>query len=332
QGADGSWDGGGTKPAMTSFALLCYLAHGETPASEEFGPTVEKAIKFLVENQTADGRFNGLDGNQYGLPIAAYALSEAYGMTKVPTIQMAAEKSIDIIIKGQHASGGWNYKCGPEDRDDTSYMAWCAQALKAAHMAGLQNKGLKEAMKHAIDGFKKNHDNNKVGEYGAAGFGYTSPGSTGLTGAGVLCMQLMGAAKEKETRSGLQWLEQVTFDWQNPWGARPIYYWYYITQAKFHGGGDTWNNWNKVFSPQLVKNQIVQKGAGIDGKDIGYWENAKDGHGLVYSTTLCCLMLEVYYRYLPTFQTPKDDAAAAAPAAGPAKDDKKNDIKIDIQM
>ena len=53
QEADGSWhinSGGGSnasgpaKPAMTGLALLTYLAHGETPASEEFGQTVERAI------------------------------------------------------------------------------------------------------------------------------------------------------------------------------------------------------------------------------------------------------------------------------------------------
>ena len=33
----------------------------------------------------------------------------------------------------------------------------------------------------------------------------------------------------------------------------------------------------------------------------GHWENG-DGHGPVYTTTLCALMLEVYYRYLPTYK------------------------------
>ncbi|MBA4387884.1 MAG: hypothetical protein C0404_07875, partial [Verrucomicrobia bacterium] len=345
QEADGSWKttsggGGGTTagtPAMTGLALLCYLAHGETPASEEFGPTVEKAIRWLVETQGADGRFpNGKDGHEYSHPIATYALAEAYGMTKVPTIQMAAEKAMDVILKGQHASGNWNYNCDQSNRDDTSYTAWCCQALKAGYMAGLSNKGMKEAMTKAISGLKQNQNP------GSGMFGYTgNDGGFGghLTGAGTLCLQLMGASRDGATKTGLTWLEQEKFDWgPNAIGERPIYYWYYITQAKFHGGGEGWNSWNKSFSAPLVKNQTVipQAIQGPGGKmvDIGYWAAPKQSepYGLVYNTTLCCLMLEVYYRYLPTFQTPKDEAAAAAPAAAPAKDDKKNEVKIDIQM
>ena len=37
----------------------------------------------------------------------------------------------------------------------------------------------------------------------------------------------------------------------------------------------------------------------------GHWDgpgNKPVTYGPVYSTTLCCLMLEVYYRYLPLYQ------------------------------
>jgi len=47
QAKDGSWPK--SKHAMTSLALLTYMAHGETPESEEFGKTVQEAIKYLVK-------------------------------------------------------------------------------------------------------------------------------------------------------------------------------------------------------------------------------------------------------------------------------------------
>ena len=75
-------------------------------------------------------------------------------------------------------------------------------------------------------------------------------------------MQLLGAAREPECRNGVLWLEHnASFDWEKPWLASPIYYWYYVTQTKFHSGGDIWNKWNKQFSVQLVKNQQVEKDA-----------------------------------------------------------------------
>jgi hypothetical protein len=235
-------------------------------------------------------------------------------------IKEAAEKATAVIVKGQHSCGMWDYKCAQTERNDSSYSGWCAQALKAAIMADLYVDGLKEAGHKAGIGFKTN--------YGPGGFGYTSPGrSMTLTGVGVLCMQLLGFSKDPAVKDSLVTLEAATCDWQNPMG-NALYAWYYITQAKFHAGKDTWSNWNRQFSPSLVKNQTVVKNAiqDINGKmvDIGYWSNVggKGEHGLVYSTTLCALQLTVYYRYLPTYKPPED-------LDGEVKlEDKEKDINV----
>jgi hypothetical protein len=331
QEADGSWSsksGGGpgfdstAEPALTGLALLTYLAHGETPTSEEFGPTVERAIKWLVDNEQGDGHFNKKDVHDYSQPIATYALCEAFGMTQVPMVKDAARRGVDVLIKGQHACGAWNYNCDTADRNDTSYSGWCAQALKAARMASMDNTDLDTAMKKAVEGFRIN--------YRSGMFWYETKAdgeSKGkLTSVGVLCLQLLGYGKSKEAMDGMTWLNQnATCDWAVPWGKQPIYDWYYTTQAKFHTGGDVWNQWNSQFSLQLVTNQKVLKGAGIDGKDIGYWEGL-DGlcKAYVYNTTLCTLMLEVYYRYLPTYKPPEDMDKSAVTAAS------SDDIKVQV--
>jgi hypothetical protein len=329
QESEGKWtaaSGGGpagahgkASPAMTGLALLTFLAHGETTESEEFGPTVERAIRWLIENQTPDGRFKESDGNEYSLPIAAYALAESFSLVKAPAIKDAAEKAIAVIVKGQHACGMWNYKCAPGDRNDTSYSGWCAQALKAAVMAQLYVDGLKEAACRAGIGFKTN--------YGPGGFGYTGPGrSLTLTGVGVLCMQLLGAGNDPAVRDGLATLEAATCDWQNPM-SNALYAWYYITQAKFHAGHETWKKWDRQFAPTLLKNLVIVKNAipDVEGRlvDIGYWPSVgKAEHGLVYNTTLCALQLTVYYRYLPTYKPPEstDDPIAL--------EDKEKDIDV----
>ena len=314
QNSDGSWDK--VKPAMTSLALLTFLAHGETPASEEFGMTVEYAITWLLEHQNNDGRFQGRDNHDYSQPIAAYALCEAFGLTRVPTVKEAAEKAIKVVIKGQNSSGGFNYnlKPGGASRNDSSYMSWCCQALKAAYMAGIDADGLDQAMLKAVDGWKCNYG--KSGGYGV--FGYTSSKSRhGLTGSAVLCLQLLGAGNTGMAREGLQSLDKATFNWHNPKASvyNKMYYWYYITQAKFHAGGPDWKSWNKTFSPVLIKEQIIEKNAiqGPNGKmkDIGHWAPSReisghtDGEGRVMNTCLSALQLQVYYRYLPTFKKPE---------------------------
>lgn len=336
QQSDGSWPG--NKTAMTGMALLCYLAHGETPgSSEEFSETVEKGIRYLVDSLQPSGLFKVRDGNNYAHAIATYALCEAYTLTKVPMLKEACEKALVHIVKGQHPNGGWDYNMKQTERDDTSYMGWCAQAVKAGVMAeDLEVEGLHEAYKLAPKGFK-------VNAHPQGGFGYTSKGRGGLSGVGVLCMQLLGAAREPEVASTLSYLDEATFSFEqwnaNGYGGSPIYYWYYITQAKFHAGGERWDKWNRQFQPELIKRQVVVKDAIKDAKgemqDIGYWDSpSKSEHGgggggtvetvcfengqeikaskalggRVQDTCLCALQMMVYYRYLPTFKTPKAEA------------------------
>jgi hypothetical protein len=326
--SDGSWKGT-TPPAMTSFALLAYLAHGETSSSIEFGPTVKNAITYLINSQEQNGHFKGKDSNNYSQPIVAYALCEAFALINHPDIKYVAIKAINEIVNGQHQSGGFNYSLNQDNREDSSYMAWCCQALKAAKMAKLTDDvpALDASIKKAIKGFKLNAD-----PYG--GFGYASKGKTGLSGAGALCLQLLGNPKATEVSQTIKFLETCTFSFDKPdqqpySGTSHIYYWYYITQAKFHHSPETFSSWNKLFSPELCKKQIIEKNAIQDpsGKlvDIGHWESPSKGEhtgGIVQDTALCTLMLEVYYRYLPTFKQTKEDDIIIA---------KKEDIFISIK-
>ncbi len=368
QQPDGSWSR--QKVAMTGLVVLSFLAHGERPGdSQEFGETVQKALEFLIKNQRADGKFNGMDGNEYAHPIATYALCEAYGMTLNPNVKAAAEKALVPIIKGQHPTGGWTYKMNPNPeangkyRDDTSFMGWCAQALKAANLARIQADGLEKAMKLAVKGFKAN-------AHPSGGFGYTSPGTGGLTSVGCLGMQLLGASNESEVKKALDVIGTwtPTFSQYAPvaaemknikkedvkegssafataksrlapkvpeeerrfYTASPQYYFYYATQCKFHQGGRHWDNWNKAMKPRYVKAQQIEKKAikdvkGVD-RDIGWWENA-DSHSVrpVMDTCLTALQLMVYYRYLPT--TSKEAVMVEDEIVATSLDDE--DIPID---
>jgi hypothetical protein len=308
QNSDGSW--GKNKVAMTSMALLAYLAHGEKPASYEFGSTVQSAITYIMGEQTSDGYFRGSDSHNYTQPIAAYALAEAYAVIMIPDIRDAAVKAVIPVVKGQNSSGGFNYNLKPTTRDDTSYMAWCVQALKAAEVAGLSKyvDGLDRCFKKSADGFKKNYGE----QDGYGSFGYTSfSANSGLSGAGVLCLQFLGEAGSRECRGGVRGLSKWTFNWQKPRAGSFLYYMYYVTQVKFHEGGVIWKKWNGQFKPGLLDNQKVLA-ADVSGyvdhngipHETGSWispaKNEHNGSNQVMDTILCTLMLEVYYRYLQT--------------------------------
>ncbi len=299
QAPDGSW---GTKPefglkkgmdkaAGAGFAILTYLAHGETPASKEFGPTVQKALDYLINSvyvvkdksgkpakdpngNTPYIRMSGAGGSEYGFLIGTYALCEAYGMTKNPNAREAAEKTLGRIISGQTATGGWNYnmarvtKDGP---DDISFGGWAMQAIKAGKMAGIHLPGMEECIKKAVNCLKKRNYSEKAGFVYRATTNHKG-GTGGLAGVGCLAMQLLGYAKEKEVANALN----VMRDWQpsldkvysyapgKPENAQ--YYCYYAAQCKYQAGMckdatpanfTLWKKWNAEMKALYTKAVIT---------------------------------------------------------------------------
>jgi hypothetical protein len=300
QDPEGSWGGkdkdetGALKPsdknAMTGMALLCYLGHCELQDSPEFGPTVQKAIKFITST-TPEPKID--QRGSYSHPIRTYALCEAYTMTKIKRLEEFAKRATIHIIKGQNENGGWAYAFGkgPAAHTDLSVTGWNIQALKAAAYTGIEISGLDEAMDKAIAYVKKCQDSK-----GAFGYKMGSNGKSSLTGTGILSLQIWKNAKSEEAKKGLEWIvqnEAVKTDWS----TINVYGWYYHAQACFQatgvsGGAKYWKAWNKDFQKTVTSNQAAD----------GHWPHGSHFHGdtEIYRTTMAILMLEVYYRYMPT--------------------------------
>ena len=325
--------------ADTALAVLAYLAHGETPASKEFGETVEKAMQYLVDCLTMkpDGTptFKGADGNEYATLIVTYALCEAYGMTKNPNTKQVALQTLQRIVSNQSPTGGWDYGINKKStRDDMSFAGWALQALKAGKMAGLHPDGLEECIKKAIKCLKTRNFRN-------GGFNYTAGGGpTGLTATGCLAMQLLGYMNEPEVKAALDtmrpWLPSFEgtkgkpLNEALPAGA-PQYYCYYASQCKYQAGMcqgatpanvKTWQEWN-VAMKALYPKEIIDDGEIEDANGkmrmTGYWKQGYNNP--VMGTCLCALQLMVYYRYLPTTQT------KAAKAHDAPDDDNRKESK-----
>ena len=313
QNPDGSW-GKAQKEAMTGLAVLTFLAHGETTSSKHFGKNVKMGVKWLcekVENNKGKvlGRQNnGGDGNNgrsvYSHALVAYALSEATAMIGASQIESAMNKAIRVVIKGQMANGGFFYnyqKGGPSNLSNASFNY---QALKAAYAAGSEESGLYEAIEKSIKHLKSTATEET--------FYYRSdsknPRGPAMRAVGTLCLQLLGEPECEEAlrigkfmeRNDMQYLVWKGDDNFNGPNAFPLYSWYYATQVMFQRGGTGWRNWNRKFQKLLLDNQF---------KD-GHWESPSGKESLrfnmpgidhqVYGTTLCALMLTVYYRYLPS--------------------------------
>ena len=344
----GCWDG---TIANTALAVLTYLAHGETPASKEFGQTVQNAIQYLIDNQTlnkdGEATYKGVDGNEYATLICTYALCEAYGMTRNPNAKIAALKGMERIVNNQSPTGGWDYKINKTStRDDMSFEGWALQAIKAGKMAGLHPDGLDECIKKAIKCLKTRN-------FRGLGFNYTAGGgATGLTATGCLCMQLLGYMNETEVKTALNTMREwkpvfeakggLSDGGPTP-GSAPQYYCYYAAQCKYQAGmcqGATpvnvkiWQDWNQamkaLYPPSITPDGTIM---GIDGKEkpCGYWKEGYNNKTM--GTCLVALQLMVYYRYLPTTQTKAAKAETHDDDDADAKkDSKKKSKEVDVEV
>ena len=295
QNSDGSWGTGGYTTAMTSMALLTYLAHGETPGPEhpEFGETVERGIRYLMDEQNKEsGYFRHKDGNNYSHPIAVYALSEAYSMTMNPLIKETAEAACRPLISGQNAYNGWEYGMWRTERTDTSFSGWCVQAIKAAHTAGLEVPGLDACYEKAKKAFLPCYQGTSGAFCYQAESGVRPNGHPAETPIATLCMQMLGEYNASEVKASMRYMNSCTYDfahWEDqPWNGgggggnnpSPVYYWYYLTQAKFQEGDGTFWGWNAKFAPELQRRQVkISKGqSGYKDHDgtpheIGFWDS-----------------------------------------------------------
>ncbi|MFT5906260.1 MAG: hypothetical protein ACI9E1_001867 [Cryomorphaceae bacterium] len=296
QQADGSWNAQSKPVAMTGLALLAYLGHCETPLSPEFGETVQAAIVYLIANGKKNG--GGLATSTankqwcYEHPIATYALAEAYTLCKefkiaIPGLKETVLAAGNLIIGNQNDNGGWAYAYETSGgHTDTSVVCWQLQALKACKTTKLEFNGLEKSAKRGIEYLES-----CTAKDGTVG--YKSPGGrTTMTPGGSLCYQQWGKGKRSLTRKGIKWMgKNNDFDYKVHGN---LYMHYYASQAMINEGGATWSKYNKKTMVNLAENQSPDGSWPVPGKA---------GHGMSsdhYATCLATLMMEVYYRFLPS--------------------------------
>ncbi|MDZ4401142.1 prenyltransferase/squalene oxidase repeat-containing protein [Prosthecobacter sp.] len=292
QNEDGSW-GKTYKVAMTGFAVLCFLGHGDTVDSAKYGREVTRGVHFLTEvsakNEGLLATVPRSNGACYEHGIATYALGEVYAMARFgqkdlgPVVE-AFDSGVRIILKGQTEAGGWLYNYRPGPNGDMSVTGWQYQALKAARQTRLNFPTLEQQI-HKTERFLL-HMRGPRG-----GFGYQEPADReSLTGAGVLGLQMFNPQEHRMAIiEGLQFI--LSGQGKKRWSGADVYAWYYNTQAAFNFGGTAWERWNAIFQKELLQNQQLD----------GHWSHRSASKAKfdsdLFCTVLCTLMLEVYYRY-----------------------------------
>jgi hypothetical protein len=79
-----------------------------------------------------------------------------------------------------------------------------------------------------------------------------------------------------------------------------IYHDYYATLALHHSRHRDWDRWNKELRDHLVASQATS------GHEKGSWhfkDRWGDIGGRLYTTAMCAMTLEIYYRYQPLYES-----------------------------
>jgi len=325
QNEDGSW--GRTRQldpkygrvliGKTGLALLAFLASGHTEFSEtDHSRTVKKALDYLVAAQDPTTGHFGLSSS-YSHGIATYALAEAYAMTRDSGIRSALERGVQWILENQILDvrdprwfGGWGYYY-PDGRQFSdrwpraSVTVWQIMALKSAILGGIDvpEIHLEAAGAYLLNSFddthgyfRYNHDPSRLRSRWA-----TLPASTPASIFGLLLLE--HDRDDPRIERGTKFVrERVPLSYQRGSddafvleAVGNLYFWYYSTLAMFLRGGDDWSFWNEHIRDLLVE---AQNEDGSWTPISAYSRYADEGpNDRSYTTAMCVLNLEVYYRY-----------------------------------
>jgi hypothetical protein len=278
---------------MTGLALLTFLAAGETHMHGVRKENVRRGLEFLLQSQDANGSLGGHADSfalMYCHAMAAFALSEAYGMTGDQRLEQAVRRAVGYTVACQDPQGGgWRYR--PRDPGDTSQLGWQFMALKSAELAGIPipnptRQGIIRYLRSVASG---NHG-------GLASYRPLEQATRTMTAEALVCWQFLGLARENPAcnEAGDWLLAELP-----GMGRENFYYWYYGTLAMHQLQGEHWRQWNDAMRTQLLKTQRT------DGPLAGSWDPDPvwGGYGgRIYSSSLAALCLEVYYRYLPLYR------------------------------
>ena len=299
----------------TALCLLAFLGAGHTPASRtEHSATTSKALAYLLSVQEADtGAFG--PSSCYGHGIATYAVAECYGITKQTELLQPLERALTWIIDHQgprrdrRNRGGWGYfSPGLQAEDDyarVSVTAWMVMALESARLSGVElpetvlpraREYLELSYDQPNGWFRYNHKPSRVNS--------SWPTLPASTPAAAFCLQLLGCKPDDERIAAA-----VTFTTQRRperyrrygdddfvlRGQGNVYFWYYGTLCCFLAGGDAWTQWNERLRTVLPKAQ--NRDGSFTPIDVYAEEAGDSAEDRSYTTAMCVLCLEVYYRY-----------------------------------
>jgi len=320
---------------LTGLALLAFLGAGYTDAEGPYRAHVAAGIAALLRAQRDPGGFGADEAMAgYNDALATFALAEYYALrhddgqdarttrddgqdARTTRVGPALERAVQRLVLSQQEQGGWDYVPRPDSgRNDTSVTAWAVQALQACAAAGV-HVPRRTLIKAALHIARATESDGQVW-YSDAGTGFRIDPTTlrpvyrygpAVLAAGMTSELLLGWRGESRVvaRQQARLLAEppsvARFQGGDASELHSEYYWYYGTVAMFQLGGEVWERWNASLRDAVLplqdRGQRHARGSWPPfGVNWGRWGRMG---GRVYTTALCVLTLEIYYRHTPAY-------------------------------
>jgi hypothetical protein len=270
------------RTAATGLAMLAFMGAGYNHQTGPYSENLRRGIYYLRSQARETSLGTDLqNGSMYGHGIAALAIAEAYALTNDADLKELVEGTTFLCSGARHTSGGWGYQ--PGGPPDITLTGWQVIACKTAELKGIKiPTDVFPKAKSYLDTLKD--------EFGIR-YGYKTPESKLSTTAIGIALQLyLGGTNQTEIREGLNYLADA--------GPSPtnVYYNYYAMLAMHHG-----RHWASLDFAKALRDHLIATQA-QSGHEKGSW-HFEDRYGSVggrlYTTAMCCLILQTPYRYIP---------------------------------
>ena len=291
QAPDGSI--GGKPAAITSLAIMAFLARGYGPGLPPYGDEINRGIDYVLSLPSPRGDLMGAGGQMYSHNIASLMLSEVSGMvdperqTRIDSVLPQALRLIlaaQDVPKAEAHAGGWRYEPNGND-SDISHSGWALMALRAARNNGapVPQEAIEKAVKFILR--CRTQD---------GGFSYQPGGGSGVarTGIGLLCLELAGRHRDDVTLKAGQYLADRLKRGNAFEGEHKYYGLYYAANGMFQLGGQEWESFAPILYDTILKLQSAD----------GSWPTSGNESNPQYCTSMAILALSVSYCQLPIYQ------------------------------
>jgi len=326
QGVEGNW--GSNDLGLVSMGALAFMSAGHAPGRGKYGRELEQALEFIVSRSRPSGLLNISDGQRdmYNHGLATFVLGQAHGMStsKDRKLNRVLDNALKLIAAIFALSGGWDYRAQRQAYGhDLSLAVMQAKALRSAVDSGLEvppeviDLAIRSVRDHYATrggrGLPESEQQKLPGQftYSKGGGG----GTIAMAAAGVVCLQEFGQYDDWRIAKNMEVIQAAihetprsrTHDGSMPFDAYTLYY---VGQALYQVGGETWTKHYPLLRDYLVESQMNDTG---NPQEHGTWRDhgARGGgrvggkDGQLYATSVACFVLAIPNRYLPILQEGK---------------------------